>query len=113
MGDALFSLNLWSRLWTEFNSPGLIYFGSSLTRLSPRHLFLVGGFKSKDAKIFDVEKNEWKKELEIPDEIVAGRRLLEHQAVEMKTEKGIVVVCIGGQTFDELSQNMIVFDVSF
>ena len=131
-GGNLFALDLTLRpctlIWTKFNSPGKVGEGSTLSRLSPRQLFLVGGIHSKMATIFDVELNQWKTEFEIPREIqvesvegVEGvedkffeEGLFDHRAVEMDTEKGIAVFCFGGQVdLINLSKNVIIFDVTF
>ena len=89
---------------------------STLSRLSSRHLFLVGGVHSNEANLFDVEKNEWNtvvEEADIPESVVRDECLTMHQAVEIETEKGVVVICIGGKAKPGCSPNIIVFDVTF
>ena len=89
--------------------------------MSPSHLFLVGGRHdssprhSNKVMIFDADKREWREEAPLPPEAVGERGgLYDHRAVEIPTENGVAIICIGGMTGSRsYSSNLIVFDISY
>ena len=117
--NELFALDMETRMWTKFVSTPRLNVHYTLSRLSRRHLLLVGldpGKSEREATIFDVEKREWKTGLEITEEMAECFYLLNlpiHRAVEIKTEKGVAVVCIRETRDEGRAPKMIVFDVSF
>ena len=118
-----FELNMvtlnWVRVETTGFQRGINW--HTLSRMSPSHLFLVGGSRdnypmfSDKVMIFDADKREWREEAPLPPEAVdrEGGGLYNHRAVEIPTENGVAVICIGGGTGRGFSSNLIVFDISY
>merc|ERR1712150_96609 len=98
-------LDMDSMTWTSISTRGPKVDRHPLSPFSSNRFLLVGGdrSRSKEVWIFDANDNTWKKREEsLPDSMFF------HRAVLTKTQKGLSVVCLGG---NKDVKNMVVFDV--
>ena len=123
----IFMLDLKTTTWNEIEnteiSNRLRY--NSLSPVSISQLLFVGGEADQpidQVATFDIIKSEWMKEAPFPptffppevDEQGSPKKLVDHQAFEMRNETAVVVICIGGLVaeFDVIhSHHMIIFEL--
>lgn len=96
-------LDMLTMTWTLIMSDGPETFGHSLSPFGLKRFLLVGGNGSKkEVWILDAdEKKAVKREDPLPMEEWG------HRTIEVKTEKGLSLYCLGGRE----SEDIVVFDI--
>ena len=69
--------------------------------MSSKEILLIGGRQakgvSKEVKLFDVEKEEWRSVTHLPIEVTgADGGLWLHKSISVSKEDGVIVFCVGG-----------------
>ena len=111
-------LNTVTLTWTKILVEGPKLWGHSLSPISPCRLLLVGGDPSaygvdisNKVWILDTSASTWEEEEPIPAGF--GDGLKYHQAVVTRTDKGALVICLGGYTdkgYKNHPKSMLFFD---
>ena len=121
-GDILFGdismLDMRSMTWTLLASDGPKLLGHSLSPIAPFRFLLVGGCDGtflKKVWSFDSQDSKWKEEEPLSSEMIrGGDGLAFHRAVVANTEKGLSVMCFGGDNSNGAithPNKMIIFDI--
>ena len=96
-------LDMQTMTWTLIMSRGLKTWGHSLSPFGLKRFLLVGGHDSrKEVWILDAdEKKAIKREDPLPT------KKYYHRTIEVKTETGLSLYCLGGRE----SEDIVVFDI--